>query len=97
MKFKASGGDLAQAGQARQAVSASVESTLAQICGSAADRVAQARKALHSDSPDPAQALDHLDAAIACLKSLSGRGKAAGTETGNTVLAFPHGRTRQSA
>ena len=94
MKSKAPGGDLAQAGQA---ISVPVEPTLAQICGSAADRVAQARKALHGDSPDPDQALNHLDAAIACLKSLSDRDKAASTETGNTILAFPHGRTQQSA
>ena len=94
MKSKASGGDLAQAGQA---ISVPVEPTLTQIGGSAADRVAQARKALHSDSPDPDQALDHLDAAIACLKSLSDRDKAASTDTGNTILAFPHGRTQQSA
>ncbi|ODR99141.1 hypothetical protein AUC68_03680 [Methyloceanibacter methanicus] len=74
-----------------------IEGNLAQICGNAADRVAQARQALHGDSPDPSLAMEHLDDAIACLKSLSGRDRAAGAEPRNTVVPFASNRTLHSA
>ena len=74
-----------------------VEGNLARICGNAADRVAQARQALHADSPDPGLALAHLDNAIACLKSLSGRNQPAGAKPGDTVVPFASKRTLHSA
>lgn len=73
------------------------ERSIVKVCGSAADRVAEARRALNADSLDPSEALKFLDEAISCLKDLPQRGKAPADTAESAVLAFPADRTRHSA
>lgn len=80
-----------------QAISRPGEQDFAQICGSAADHMARARKALDGESLDPAQALDHLEEAICCLKGLSRNGVAPREDGEPAVLAFPRARRARSA
>ena len=70
---------------------------LAQLCGNAADHMAQARNALGGEALDPAQALNHLDEAISCLKGLSRHKAEPRDEAEPAILTFPRDRRTRSA
>ena len=94
MGLKRPGDGLTAVGQAD---STHPEPNHVQICDRAADHIARARQALDDDSLDPAEALGHLDNAIACLKGLSRKGRPPKAKAENTVLAFRPGQSRRSA
>ncbi len=70
---------------------------LAQLCSNAADHMAQARDALGGEALDPAQALNHLDEAISCLKGLSRHKAEPRDEAEPAILTFPRDRRTRSA
>ncbi|HML93685.1 hypothetical protein [Methyloceanibacter sp.] len=94
MVFKGTAGGSTSSGHA---ISRPGGQSLVQICGNAADHMARAREALGGESLDPAQALDHLDEAISCLKGLSRHKAESRDEAGPAVLAFPRNRRARSA
>ncbi|MEM7399865.1 MAG: hypothetical protein AAGF48_08700 [Pseudomonadota bacterium] len=83
--------------EAERAISAATPQSAARSCEQAVQYMAEARTALGGDSLDPNQALAHLDNAIACLQTLSRRGKASEQHPEGTVAVLENSATRRSA